>query len=181
MLMLLYAGALPPVAIAQGATPGEDAAFAATPPLQPSFTPTAVQQPLPQTSSSLERLITTRLGQFIERKPEQTAVAAFYQARSFTPLWSANGVALPRAQAALDHLAKVAAEGLDPRDYSVPQLSETMSEESAASADLKLTAAVLSYARHASAGRDDASAERRRGLSFDALPTEPKLQSTQSL
>lgn len=141
------------MASAQAATLGEDAAFAATPPLQPSFTPTAVQQPVPQTPSSLERLITTRLGQFIERKPEQTAVAAFYQARGFTPLWSANGVALPRAQAAIDYLAKVAAEGLDPRDYPVPQLSKTMSEESAASADLKLMAAVLTYARHASAGR----------------------------
>jgi L,D-transpeptidase YcbB len=152
VLVGLGARALPPVAIAQPATPGEDAAFAAAPPLQPSFTPT-VQQPVPQTPSSLERLITTRLGQFIERKPEQTAVAAFYRARGFTPIWSANGVALPRAQAAIDYLAKVAAEGLDPRDYSVPQLSETMSEESAASADLKLSAAALSYARHASAGR----------------------------
>ena len=155
VLVGLCAWGYPVLAIAQNGPAGEDPATAEASSAPPSLTVPALpaEQPLPQTQPSLERLIATRLGQFIERKPERSAVEAFYGARGFTPLWSADGVALPRAQAAIDYLAKVAGEGLDPRDYPVPRYSERMSEDNAASADLKLTAAILTYARHASAGR----------------------------
>jgi murein L,D-transpeptidase YcbB/YkuD len=101
----------------------------------------------------LEELVTTRPGKFFDRKAEQEAVEAFYRARSFAPLWSADGAALARARAAIDYLANVATDGLDPRDYPVPQFTDHLNEVDAATNDLKLTAAVLTYARHASAGR----------------------------
>jgi murein L,D-transpeptidase YcbB/YkuD len=113
----------------------------------------AMPEPGSPVQSKLEELVATRLGQFITRKPEREAVEAFYRARGFAPLWSTDGNALPRARAAIDYLSKVAAEGLDPRDYAVPQMADGMNEEDAASNDLKLTRAVLTYARHASAGR----------------------------
>ena len=50
-------------------------------------------------------------------------------------------------------MAKVAVEGLDPRDYPTPDFSRDMNEQTAAANDLQLTASILKYARHASAGR----------------------------
>ena len=105
----------------------------------------------PQTK--LQELIRTRLSQIVDRKPEQAAVGAFYRERSYQPIWSANGVALPRTRAAVEYLGKVAVEGLDPRDYPTPDFSRDMNEQTAAANDLQLTASILKYARHASAGR----------------------------
>jgi L,D-transpeptidase YcbB len=108
---------------------------------------------LPRPASKLEELITTRLAQFVDRKSEQAAVEAFYRERAFQPIWSANGTALLRTRAVSEYLAKVAFEGLDPRDYPTPDFSQDMSEETAAANEIQLTASVLKYARHASAGR----------------------------
>lgn len=155
VLVGLFVGGHPTLTVAQnGPTAGEERSTGQAPPAPPALTaPASPTQALPPTQSTLENLIATRLAQFIERKSERTAVEAFYRARNFTPLWSVDGAGSPRAQAVIDYLGKVAAEGLDPRDYPVPQFSEKMNEDSAASADLKLTAAVLTYARHASTGR----------------------------
>ena len=57
--------------------------------------------PAPAAQSKLGEMIATRLAQFVDRKPEQTAVEAFYRERSFQPIWSENGVASaarPRGQ-----------------------------------------------------------------------------------
>ena len=109
--------------------------------------------PAPAAQSKLGEMIATRLAQFVDRKPEQTAVEAFYRERTFQPIWSENGVALPRARAAVEYLAKVASEGLDPRDYPTPDFSRDVNEQTVAANDLQLTASILKYARHASAGR----------------------------
>jgi L,D-transpeptidase YcbB len=103
--------------------------------------------------SKLEELITKRLPQFVDRKPEQKAVEAFYQERGFQPVWSTNGAISPRARAAAGYLANVATEGLDPNDYPVPRFNGEMTEEVAAANDLQLTGSILKYARHASGGR----------------------------
>src|SRR5262245_24217643 len=116
----------------------------------PSATPEVES---PHAASKLEELITSRLTQFVDRKPEQQAVETFYRERAFQPIWSANGIALPRARAALDYLTRVASEGLDPRDYPRPDFSRDMREETAATSEIQLTASVLNYARHARAGR----------------------------
>lgn len=50
-------------------------------------------------------------------------------------------------------LAKVGFEGLDSRDYPTPAFLRDMSEETAAASDVELTASILKYVRHASAGR----------------------------
>src|SRR5262247_3282478 len=95
----------------------------------------------------------SKLARFVDRKPEQAAVEAFYRERSFQPIWSANGAALSRTRNAIDYLARVAYQGLDPRDYPAPDFSRDVNEETAAANELQLTAWVLKYARHASAGR----------------------------
>jgi len=111
----------------------------------------AIENPRP--ASKLEELIASRLARFVDRKPEQAAVEAFYRERSFQPIWSANGAALSRTRNAIDYLARVAYQGLDPRDYPAPDFSRDVNEETAAANELQLTAWVLKYARHASAGR----------------------------
>ena len=154
------------VAPAFGETPAfnadaADSTTQATPTETQQATPAETQQNanpaasevLPRPASKLEALITARLAQFVDRKPEQAAVEAFYRGRAFQPIWSANGVALPRTRAAVEYLARVASEGLDPRDYPTPDFSLDMSEETAAASEIQLTASILKYARHASAGR----------------------------
>ena len=74
----------------------------------------AIENPLP--ASKLEELIASRLARIVDRKPEQAAVEAFYRERSFQPIWSANGVVLPRTRSAIVYLTQVAYQGLDPRD-----------------------------------------------------------------
>jgi murein L,D-transpeptidase YcbB/YkuD len=155
-------GQTPAAADAPDSAPGQ--AAPAKTPQAPAETPEASAQApqntnpaategLTRPASKLEELITTRGAQFNDRKSEQAAVEAFYRERGFQPIWSANGTALPRTRAAVEYLAKVAFEGLDPRDYPTPDFSRDMSEETAAANELQLTASVLKYARHASAGR----------------------------
>ena len=89
----------------------------------------------------------------IPAKKERAAVEAFYQARAFAPLWIENGEAGPRAKAAVARIKAAEQDGLEPSDYAVPDLKALAAPDALADAELKLTAAVLGYARHAQAGR----------------------------
>src|SRR5262245_30432904 len=157
ILTLVLLGAAP--AFAQVASPDSTTSESTAGQGSPAETENANPQPSapaienPRPASKLEELITSRLARFVDRKPEQTAVEAFYRERSFQPIWSANGAALPRTRSAVEYLARVAFEGLDSRDYPIPDFSRDMNEETAAANELQLTASVLKYARHASAGR----------------------------
>jgi L,D-transpeptidase YcbB len=157
ILTLVLLGAVPALAQAPAlnATTPESTAGQAPPAetenANPAPSAPAIENPRP--ASKLEELITSRLARFVDRKPEQAAVEAFYRERSFQPIWSANGVALPRTRSAVEYLDRVAYQGLDPRDYPTPDFSRDMNEEAAAANELQLTASVLKYARHASAGR----------------------------
>ncbi len=71
------------------------------------------------------------------------AVADFYAARDYRPMWTPQRAAAVRAR-----LAEAAYDGFDPAEYFVPQEGQ-----SRASADVSLTEAVLRYARHAMSGR----------------------------
>ena len=93
---------------------------------------------------------------------ERASVEAFYQTRSYLPLWLDRGVETARAKAAVARLKSAGADGLDPADYKTPSLSASglsasgsaeLAADASAEAELKLTAAVLTYARHVQAGR----------------------------
>ena len=58
-----------------------------------------------------------------------------------------------RAKAAAAYLAGVDADGLDPSEYPVPQIKAGMEPEALAEAEIKFTDSVLTFARHAMAGR----------------------------
>jgi L,D-transpeptidase YcbB len=104
-------------------------------------------------AQKLQELIATRLADFIERKPDQTAVEAYYRERGFQPLWTSNGAPTERAAEVIEFLKNVASEGLDPSDYPTPNLAAKATDAGAAANEFKLTRSLLTYARHASSGR----------------------------
>src|SRR5215216_4784401 len=102
---------------------------------------------------AMRELVGSKLSRFVERKNDRTAVETFYVKRGFAPLWVENGDASARAKAAISYLASVDAEGLDPADYPTPVFRSGAEPTAIAEADIKMTAAVLTYARHAQSGR----------------------------
>jgi murein L,D-transpeptidase YcbB/YkuD len=81
-------------------------------------------------------------------KKERAAAEAFYQSRSYAPLWLDRGVENARAVSAIARLKNADADGLEVSDYKTPNFAALLAE-----ADLKLTQTVLTYARHVQAGR----------------------------
>ncbi len=107
-----------------------------------------------QIADKLRAVITS--GQFdkrIDRAPDREAMAAFYAARNYAPLWTADGKLDARAKAVIAQLENAAADGLDAADYRVPAFGAATSAEALADADITLTYSALTYARHLAAGQ----------------------------
>jgi murein L,D-transpeptidase YcbB/YkuD len=142
----------PPVAAAV-APPAAPAAIA--PPSTPAIRGAVEEKTIDaQIGGKLRAVIT--FGQFdkrIDRAPEREAIAAFYAARNYAPLWSADGKLNARAKSAIAQLGNAAADGLDPADYQVPAFGAATGAEALADADLTLTYSALTYARHLAVGR----------------------------
>jgi L,D-transpeptidase YcbB len=140
-----------PPPVATPATP------AATPPAPTAATPasTAVEAPAPTLDQRVAEKIHEMFGGKVERildRRNKAAVEAFYTARNFAPIWVDNGAQSTRAKAAAAYLAGVSADGLDPGDYPIPSFANP-DPGALAEAELKLTATVLTFARHAQNGR----------------------------
>ena len=88
----------------------------------------------------------------VSRKAERDGIEAFYKARDFAPIWVGNGAATERARAVTAYLGQADAVGLEPSDYATPDFSVTTAD-ALADAELKLTVAALTFARHAQTGR----------------------------
>jgi len=102
----------------------------------------------------LREIAGDKLARLVGRKAERAAVQSFYEARNFAPIWIENGAVSPKAKAAIARLKAADADGLDSTDYATPDPSLLANDpDSLAEADIKLTAAVLDYARDAQAGR----------------------------
>ena len=103
-------------------------------------------------AEKLRDLLATQSDKFFAGKNERAAVEAFYQARNLAPLWLERGVENARAQSAIARLKNADADGLEPGDYKTPSFAG-LEPEALAAAELRLTRAVLTYARHVQAGR----------------------------
>jgi L,D-transpeptidase YcbB len=124
--------AAPPAAIAAApAAPGPDAAI----------------------TEALRELGNGKFDRIIGGKKDRTQIEAFYSSRNNAPLWITDGKPNARAAAAIGYLGHVDADGLDPADYPVPNFANLSTTADLAEAEIKLTAAVVAYARHASIGR----------------------------
>jgi murein L,D-transpeptidase YcbB/YkuD len=90
---------------------------------------------------------------------EQAALAAFYDARGYEPLWVASKGLTTRGSELAGEIKNADAWGLEAADFAVPELgvaSDSASDvapEAAADAEITLSLALLKYARFARGGR----------------------------
>lgn len=107
----------------------------------------------------LKALVTHGLDRFISPKSEIAGVAAFYRSNGYRPLWIGNGAPNQRTSAVIAVMRNADADGLNPKSFHIPDFQKTQGDpEKLAEAELKLTEAVLTYARQAQAGRFNAKA-----------------------
>jgi L,D-transpeptidase YcbB len=104
-------------------------------------------------SEQLHELGNGKFDRIVGSKKDRTQIEAFYSSRNYAPLWITDGKANARATAAGGYLRQVDADGLDPADYPVPNFAGLSAPADLAEAEIKLTAAVVTYAHHASVGR----------------------------
>jgi murein L,D-transpeptidase YcbB/YkuD len=144
-----------PAAVATPTAPVETPPAIATPATPPAAPPAAAEAPAPtldqRVAEKIHEMFVGKVERILDRR-NKAAVEAFYTARNFAPLWVDNGAESARAKAAATYLAGVSADGLDPGDYPVPSFANA-DPGALAEAELKFTAAVLTYARHAQIGR----------------------------
>ena len=144
----------PETAPQEAATPP---APVATPTAPPADAPPQAAEALPA-KPQLGALVRARLDALSPTlseigQTEAAALKAFYEGRADAPLWIADGALNERAALAIAEIKKANDWGLDVSAFALPEASGTLSEESAAEAELKLSLAALTYARHARGGR----------------------------
>ena len=152
----------PPAETAEPAPAPKDAVAPASAP-SPSVANEPVAAPAPDPLATLDPadravaekirdLLAAKTDKIFAGKRERAAAESFYQARHLAPLWLDKGVENARARAAIARLKGADADGLDPSDYKAPTFAG-LGPDALAEAELKLTNAVLTYARHLQAGR----------------------------
>jgi len=132
-----------------------DAASAPAVASQPAPTPAAaaVAGPDGAMADQLRDLANGKFDRIVGDKKDRTQIDAFYSSRNYAPLWITDGKVNARTAAAINYLAHVYVDGLDPADYPVPNFSALNTPADLADAEIKLTIAVVTYAHHASVGR----------------------------
>jgi len=145
----------PGAASATVAPSTEPAAAAAPAAVTPAVVETPVVTPVltvdQRVAEKIHELFSGKSDKLIDRK-YKAAVESFYAARGYAPIWSDNGAASARGKEAAKYLGAVDADGLDPSDYPIPSFA-TADPGALAEAELKFTATVLTFARHAQLGR----------------------------
>src|SRR5256714_2140334 len=138
---------------APAATPAPEAkpTEVATP--TPAPAPVVVAHPDQPLRDAIRDLVSGKLGRFVDRKTERTAVEAFYSSRDYEPIWVGINGATERAKQAINHLRHADADGMDPADYAVPSIQADAAPAILAEAEMRLTQSALEYARHAQMGR----------------------------
>jgi len=153
----------PNPAVTETAATTEPTAATTEPAAATELTVTAEQAAPPDPMASLDpadRAVAEKIRDFFAgtsdrvfaNKKERAAAEAFYQSRSYAPLWLDQGVANARATSAIARLKNADADGLEVGDYKMPNFAG-LGSDALAEADLKLTQTVLTYTRHVQAGR----------------------------
>ncbi|WP_439541037.1 L,D-transpeptidase family protein [Hyphomicrobium sp.] len=145
----------PPAASPVAPAPATTAEPVAPPAAAPPATEAAPTPPAkPQLGALVRAKIEARAAQASEAElGDGAALKAFYLARSDAPLWIADGALNDRAVLAIGEIKKAGDWGLDASAFSLPDTAATPSEDGLADAELKLSLAALTYARHARGGR----------------------------
>ncbi len=146
-------------------TSAEDSPSATAPetlatPLSEAPEQTAAPGPaLPPLNAALKAALETQSeadlqGSAAARRHQREAIAAFYAARDFAPLWSREGQANVEVVPVLARLKLAAEDGLDLKNPPLG-FSPTGSDDEIAAADIALSEAVVAYGREASGSRVD--------------------------
>ncbi|QTL02748.1 L,D-transpeptidase family protein [Aquabacter sp. L1I39] len=145
----------PPAAAPSGLAAGQGPASPA--PASPSAPPVATVKadPLAPVAAELASLLSQPATGSASAQREREAVAAFYAARGYAPVFIGERGLSARGQAVSARLAKADEDGLDPKDYGLPRLSAPSDAAGLARDELKFASTALLYARHAQAGRFD--------------------------
>ncbi len=128
--------------------------------------------PTDPVADKIKDLLAAKGDRFFGGKRERAAVDAFYSAHNYAPMWVSEAAANERAKAAIAYLGTVDAEGLDPADYSIPSFKSSTGPDQLADADLRMTATLLTYARHAQNGRINPS-RTASDIAYTAEPADP--------
>lgn len=88
-------------------------------------------------------------------REDRVALIAYYEARAGKPLWAGEAGLKPAAIAAAREIRKADDWGLKADDFDPPATEVAATSADLADAELKLSLAVLKYARHARGGRMD--------------------------
>ena len=153
-------GAQTPGAQTPGAqTPGAQAPGAQAPGAQAPIAPAPAAEAPPPPADPQSPAVAARLSDPAPLLPrlstkEREAIQAFYALGAFKPVWIADGAFTPAAKSVAARLAAAGEDGLTASAYPVPVLgSQGVTEAQLAEAELKLSAAVVLYARDARGGR----------------------------
>lgn len=139
-------------ATATPAAPTAPAAVAApaAEPVKAASNVPAADQPV---ADKLKDIIGAKTSRHFDRKNERAAIEKFYGARDFAPVWTQGGNVTAAAKGVIARLKDAASDGLNPADYPVPDFAAATTPDALADAELKLTASMFDYARHAQSGR----------------------------
>ena len=129
------------------------AAATATPPAEPVKAASNVPQADQPVADKLREMLGAKSLRYFDRKTERAAVEKFYTGREYAPLWTEAGALTAGAKGVIGRLKEAASEGLNAADYPVPDFKAATSPDALADAEMKLTASMLDYARHAQSGR----------------------------
>jgi murein L,D-transpeptidase YcbB/YkuD len=138
-------------ATAPAATP--PAASVATPPAEPVKAASIVPPADQPVADKLREMLGAKSLRYFDRKTERAAVEKFYAGREFAPVWTQAGTLTASAKGVIGRLKDAASEGLNAADYPVPDFTAATTPDALAEAEMKLTASMFDYARHAQSGR----------------------------
>jgi murein L,D-transpeptidase YcbB/YkuD len=128
-------------------------AVAATPPAEPVEAASIVPPADQPVADKLREMLGAKSLRYFDRKTERAAVEKFYAGREFAPVWTQAGALTASARGVIGRLKDAGSEGLDAEDYPVPDFTAASTPDALADAEMKLTASMLDYARHAQSGR----------------------------
>ncbi|MBS7545162.1 L,D-transpeptidase family protein [Ancylobacter oerskovii] len=145
---------------------------------QPAAATPAAATNVSATEPGASSVVAARIGELLAGpqarfgvKPnEREALAAFYAARQYQPVFTAGTAWSSLGTAVQQQVANSWQDGLQPADYEVPALSAHPGEVELAEAELKLASALMLYARHVQSGRFD---PKRISANVDPSPTVP--------
>jgi murein L,D-transpeptidase YcbB/YkuD len=137
------------IATVNATTAGTATAFEPAPPPDPLASLDPADRPI---AENIRDLFAAGADKLFANSNERAAVEAFYSGRNYAPLWIEKGIETARAASVIARLNQADTDGLDSSEYRTPSFAGP-GPDAVAEADLRLTRAVLTFARHLQAGR----------------------------